>query len=120
MKRTTHINPTWCPGCGNFGILGGIKIALDKLKLEPHQFTTVYDVGCSGNMADFVYSYGFHSLHGRALPTAAGVKLDLDAVIIIDMPIDALHFHNPLIFFEFRGNKEIKVSIVVCYFEGRC
>ena len=74
-KRVTNTNPTWCPGCGNFAILGAIKQALDTLKLEPHQFTVVYDVGCSGNMADFVYSYGFHGLHGRALPAAAGIKL---------------------------------------------
>jgi len=75
MKQTTTINPTWCPGCGNFGILGSIKQSLNKLGLKPHQFVFVYDVGCSGNMADFVYSYGFHGLHGRALPVAAGIKL---------------------------------------------
>jgi 2-oxoglutarate ferredoxin oxidoreductase subunit beta len=75
MKRTTTIDPTWCPGCGNFAILGAINQALDKLKLEPHQITFVYDVGCSSNMADFVYAYGFHGLHGRALPAAAGIKL---------------------------------------------
>jgi len=75
MKRTTQIQPTWCPGCGNFGILGAIKQSLDKLNLQPHQLTVVYDVGCSGNMADFIYSYGFHGLHGRTLPVAAGIKL---------------------------------------------
>jgi len=74
-KRTTNIQPTWCPGCGNFAIFGAIKSALDQLKLEPHQTVFVYDVGCSGNMADFVYSYGFHALHGRTLPVAAGIKL---------------------------------------------
>jgi len=74
-KRTTNLNPTWCPGCGNFGILGSIKAALDQLKIEPHQCVFVYDVGCSGNMADFVYAYGFHALHGRALPAAAGIKI---------------------------------------------
>ena len=85
-KRTTSINPTWCPGCGNFGILGSIKASLDQLKIEPHQLSVVYDIGCSGNMADFVYAYGFHSLHGRALPMAAGIKLanhDLEVLTII-------------------------------------
>ena len=73
--RTTKINPTWCPGCGNFGILGSINQALDQLNISPHQQAFVYDVGCSSNMADFAYGYGFHSLHGRALPIAAGIKL---------------------------------------------
>ncbi len=74
-RRLTTISPTWCPGCGNFAILGAIKSALDQLKIEPHQAVFVYDVGCSGNMADFVFAYGWHSLHGRGLPPAAGIKL---------------------------------------------
>lgn len=74
-QRVTKISPTWCPGCGNFAILGAIKAALDQLGLKPHQAAFVYDVGCSGNMADFVFAYGFHSLHGRGLPPAAGIKL---------------------------------------------
>ena len=75
IKRTTSISPTWCPGCGNFSIIASLKTALDQLKLEPHQTVFVYDIGCSGNMADFVFSYGFHALHGRTLPLAAGIKL---------------------------------------------
>ncbi len=75
MNYQTCINPTWCPGCGNFGILGAIKAALKELNLKPHQVVFTYDVGCSGNMADFVYAYGFHALHGRALPVGAGIKL---------------------------------------------
>jgi len=75
VKRISHLNPTWCPGCGNFGILGSLKQALSELKILPHQISFTYDVGCSGNMADFVHAYGFHSLHGRALPVAAGIKL---------------------------------------------
>ena len=74
-KRVTTISPTWCPGCGNFAILGAIKAALDQLGIKPHQAAFVYDVGCSGNMADFVFAYGFHALHGRGLPPAAGIKL---------------------------------------------
>src|SRR3989338_7259922 len=74
-KRTTSVNPTWCPGCGNFGILGAIKASFDQLTIEPQQAVVVYDIGCSGNMADFVYSYGFHSLLFRALPVGAGIKL---------------------------------------------
>lgn len=74
-KRVSKISPTWCPGCGNFAILGAIKSALDQLAIEPHQAAFVYDVGCSGNMSDFVFAYGFHALHGRGLPPAAGIKL---------------------------------------------
>jgi len=71
----TRIAPTWCPGCGNFGIWGAIKNALVKQKLSHDQVLFVYDVGCSGNMADFLQTYGIHSLHGRAIPVAVGASL---------------------------------------------
>lgn len=74
MLRSTKINPTWCPGCGNFAIFGAIKQALDQLNLAVKDTVFVYDVGCSGNMADFLNTKGFHGLHGRALPLAAGIK----------------------------------------------
>lgn len=67
--------PTWCPGCGDFGIWGSLKQALVLLSLEPHQFLTFFGIGCSGNMASFLRCYGFHSLHGRSIPGAIGAKL---------------------------------------------
>ena len=67
--------PTWCPGCGNYGIWAALKSALVKLTWKPDDFILVYGVGCSGNMNDFVKVYGLHSLHGRAMPNAIGLKL---------------------------------------------
>ncbi len=71
----THQFPTWCPGCGDFGIWTALKQALVELKLEPHQTVVVFGIGCSGNQANFVRAYGFHGLHGRALPVATGISL---------------------------------------------
>lgn len=85
MNFQTCLNPTWCPGCGNFGILGSLKAALLELKLEPHQVVLTYDVGCSSNLADFFKSYGFHSLHGRALPVGAGIKLANHTLPVINI-----------------------------------
>lgn len=68
----TKILPTWCPGCGSFGILKGIKDALIKQSLSPDDVLFVYDIGCSGNMADFLKTYAIHALHGRAIPVAVG------------------------------------------------
>lgn len=75
INLSSPIQPTWCPGCGNFAIFGALKLALNNLKLEPQQLAFTYDVGCAGNMADFLLANGFHGLHGRALPLAAGIKL---------------------------------------------
>lgn len=71
----TSVFPTWCPGCGDFAIWGCLKQAMAKLGWQPHQVLTIFGIGCSGNMASFFGGYGFHSLHGRAIPTAAGAKL---------------------------------------------
>src|SRR3989338_5419592 len=67
--------PTWCPGCGNFGIWAAIKTAFTKLGFTPESLAVVYGIGCSGNMNDFLWVTSFHALHGRSLPTAIGVKL---------------------------------------------
>ncbi|MDP2789716.1 MAG: thiamine pyrophosphate-dependent enzyme [bacterium] len=72
--NTTHF-PTWCPGCGDFGIWTALKNALAALEMKPSNVLIVYGIGCSGNMSSFIKSYGFHGLHGRALPAAIGAKL---------------------------------------------
>lgn len=83
-----HFNnqtPTWCPGCGNFAIWTALKKALTKLGKKPHEVLIVYGIGCSGNMSNTVNAYGWHGLHGRAVPPAIGAKLankDLTVIII--------------------------------------
>src|SRR3989344_9220770 len=71
----TGLFPTWCPGCGDFGIWAALKGAIKQLNWQTNQFVIVYDIGCSGNMASFMRVYGFHGLHGRAIPAATGIKL---------------------------------------------
>jgi len=81
----TKIKPTWCPGCGNFGIWTALRKALAELGLEPHQVVMSFDIGCCGNGANWHNLYGFHSLHGRPLPVAYAVKLanhDLKVIAI--------------------------------------
>ncbi|OGK25833.1 hypothetical protein A3A46_00270 [Candidatus Roizmanbacteria bacterium RIFCSPLOWO2_01_FULL_37_13] len=67
--------PTWCPGCGDWGIGIAIKTALVQMGLDPSSVMVIFGIGCSGNMNDFLNAYAIHSLHGRALPNAIGAKL---------------------------------------------
>ncbi len=69
------VQPTWCPGCGNFSILTALKQALVELNLKMDEVVIVFGIGCSGNTADFIKCYGFHALHGRGLANAVGIKL---------------------------------------------
>jgi 2-oxoglutarate/2-oxoacid ferredoxin oxidoreductase subunit beta len=69
------IKPDWCPGCGDFGVLNALQKALADLNIPSHQVLVVSGIGCSSNLPGFIKSYGFHGLHGRAVPVAAGAKL---------------------------------------------
>lgn len=73
LKSTTI--PTWCPGCNNFILYSGIQQAISQLGIAKEDVVLVFDIGCIGNMADFFNTYSIHSLHGRCIPTALGVKL---------------------------------------------
>lgn len=72
---TSNKLPTWCPGCGDYGIWMALKEALVKQGIGPEDGLVVYGVGCHGNMYDWMHIYGFGSLHGRTLPVAQGAKL---------------------------------------------
>lgn len=71
----TDIHPLWCPGCGDFAILKAIKNAMYELQLDPSQTILVPGIGCSSKMMSAVGVYGFHTIHGRALPAATGIKI---------------------------------------------
>lgn len=65
----------WCPGCGDFGILNAIHMALTELDRPRHKTAVFSGIGCSGKTPHFINTYGFHTLHGRSLPFATGAKL---------------------------------------------
>ncbi|HEY8476226.1 MAG TPA: 2-oxoacid:ferredoxin oxidoreductase subunit beta [Chloroflexota bacterium] len=67
--------PTWCPGCGDFGILASLKSALAGLDLLPHQVMFVSGIGCGSKLPHYIRANGYNSIHGRALPVALGIRL---------------------------------------------
>ncbi len=71
----TSAKVTWCPGCGNFGILSAFKVALVELGYEREQVVLVGGIGCHGKITDYLSVNTFHGIHGRVLPVATGIKL---------------------------------------------
>jgi 2-oxoglutarate ferredoxin oxidoreductase subunit beta len=69
------VHPTWCVGCGNFGIHSALKAALVGLGLSPHQVLIVSGIGCGSKLPDYTYANGFLSIHGRTLAVATGARL---------------------------------------------
>jgi len=71
----SDVKPVWCPGCGDFSVLSAVTKALAKLELPPEQVAVVSGIGCSSRMPAYTNCYGFHGVHGRALPAATGLKV---------------------------------------------
>jgi len=67
--------PTWCPGCGDFGIWMSLKNALSKLGIGSDDALLIYGIGCHGNMYDWMRVYGLSGLHGRGVAIAQGAKM---------------------------------------------
>ncbi|HEU13100.1 MAG TPA: 2-oxoacid:ferredoxin oxidoreductase subunit beta, partial [Euryarchaeota archaeon] len=76
--------PTWCPGCGDYGVLTALKRAAANLGLDPAKTVLVTGIGCSSKINSYFYSYGIHTIHGRAAAVATGIKLsnpELEVII---------------------------------------
>lgn len=71
----TDVHNDWCAGCGDFGILNSIQMALFELKIPLHESVIFSGIGCSGKTPHFINTNGIHTLHGRVLPFAQGAKL---------------------------------------------
>ena len=70
----TEVHNDWCPGCGDFGILNAIQMALADLQIPAYKSVIFSGIGCSGKTPHFINTYGIHTLHGRVLPFAQGAK----------------------------------------------
>lgn len=68
--------PRWCPGCGDHGVLSAMQRLLVAEQLQRENTVFVSGIGCSSRFPHYVKTYGFHGLHGRALPVACGIKMN--------------------------------------------
>jgi len=71
----SDLKPVWCPGCGDFSVLGSITTALAELKLRPENVAVISGIGCSSRIPAYTTAYGFHGVHGRALALGTGLKV---------------------------------------------
>jgi 2-oxoglutarate ferredoxin oxidoreductase subunit beta len=75
-EKDYHLqDPTWCLGCGIYGVFSSLKAAALSLNMKPEEMVIVTGIGCHGRLNNYFKAYGFHSLHGRTLPVATGIKL---------------------------------------------
>lgn len=79
----SDLKPVWCPGCGDFTVLSSMTKALAELGLRTEDVAVVSGIGCSSRLPAYLNTYGFHGVHGRALPTAAGLKLSRPELTVL-------------------------------------
>jgi len=77
------LQPTWCPGCGNFGILKALNKALVELEIEPHRVLLVSGIGQAGKLPHYTRGNVFNSLHGRPVPPSIGAKIANPELVVI-------------------------------------
>ena len=71
----SDLKPIWCPGCGDYGVLGAVSRALAAIGRPPYEIAFISGIGCSSRIPGYTTAYGFNTVHGRALPIAQGIKL---------------------------------------------
>lgn len=104
----------WCPGCGDHSVLTAVQKLLKAEQLRPETTVFVSGIGCSSRFPHYLKTYGFHGIHGRALPVATGVKLhrpDLDVFVVMGdgdcCSIGAAHWVHAL-----RYNPDLVVMLL--------
>lgn len=108
-----EIHNDWCPGCGDFGILGALQMALAKLQIPPHRVAVISGIGCSGKTPHYMHTYAFHTLHGRVMPSVTAMKLANHELTVIGVGgdgdaygIGAGHFVN-------GGRRNLDITYIV-------
>ncbi|HWH13813.1 MAG TPA: 2-oxoacid:ferredoxin oxidoreductase subunit beta [Miltoncostaeaceae bacterium] len=109
----SELKPIWCPGCGDFGVLASLYRAFAELDLDPARTVVVSGIGCSSRLPGFVSTYGVHTLHGRALPVAMGVKLANPELTVVAVGGDGDGFAIGAGHFPHAARRNIDITYLV-------
>lgn len=107
---------TWCPGCGNFAILNGIKKVLNELSEEVcplEKFVLVSGIGCHGKIVDYVNVNSFYSIHGRSVPVAEGIKMANSGLKVICFAGDGDAYGEGLEHLIFAAKRNVDITVII-------
>src|SRR3989441_3068560 len=109
----SDLHNDWCPGCGDFGILTGIQMALAQLQLDPDKVAVFSGIGCSGKTPHYINAYGFHTLHGRVLTVATGGRLANTNLTVLAMGGDGDGYGIGAGYFVNSGRRNLDFTYIV-------
>ncbi len=109
----TDLKPIWCAGCGDFAVLAAIQQALAALQIDPKDLAIVSGIGCSSRLPGFVQSYGLHTVHGRAVPAATGLKLARPDLTVMAVGGDGDFFSIGLGHLPHGARRDVDITCIV-------
>jgi 2-oxoglutarate ferredoxin oxidoreductase subunit beta len=83
LLRERFFPHIWCPGCGHGTVLNGLLHVIDDMGLDPHKVSIVSGIGCSARMSGYANLNTMHTMHGRALACATGIKMTKPELTVI-------------------------------------
>jgi 2-oxoglutarate ferredoxin oxidoreductase subunit beta len=107
---------TWCPGCGNFSILNGIKAVFNELKDKScplENVVIVTGIGCHAKIADYLNVNSFYAIHGRAIPVAEGIKIARPDLKVICFAGDGDAYGEGIEHLVFAAKRNIDITVVI-------
>jgi len=109
----SDLEPIWCPGCGDYGVLNALFKAMSQLNIDPDKTVLVSGIGCSSRLPGFVVTYGFHGVHGRILPVATGIKLARPDLTVIGVGGDGDGYSIGMGHFSHAARRNIDITYIV-------
>ncbi len=109
----TYAEITWCPGCGNFGILTALKRVLKERSAELNRLVLVSGIGCHGKIVDYVAVNSFYSLHGRVLPVAWGIKMARPELKVVGHAGDGDAYGEGIAHLIFAAKRNLDLTFIV-------
>jgi len=116
VNLETSAKITWCPGCGNFGILAAIKSVIQEMVengKRPEDIVIASGIGCHAKIVDYVKVNSFYSLHGRVPPTISGIKIANPNLTVIGFAGDGDAYGEGVEHLVFSAKRNIDITMVV-------
>ena len=105
--------PRWCPGCEDYAILKAVQMAMAQIGRPKNEHAVVSGIGCSSRLPYYMGTYGFHTIHGRPIPVATGLKISNPelAVWVVTGDGDAISIGGNHFVHAFRRNVDMNILL---------
>jgi 2-oxoglutarate ferredoxin oxidoreductase subunit beta len=112
----TYAENTWCPGCGDFGILNAFKKAVEALEekgIGREKIIISAGIGCHGKIFDYLNLSGLYSIHGRSMATVQGIKIANPDLKVVAFAGDGDAFGEGIAHMMFAAKRNADITVIV-------